>query len=91
MLPAILEECKDPLYSSEQYRTSFINDIIEDSYGYAGTEIIRRIVGSAKVKDLEIGERRPDAERSLTEAAIQLIMDRRGLTPDSVTRFLDRF
>ena len=88
---SILEECKDPLYGSKQYRTSFISDIIEDSCGYAGTEIIRRIVGNAKVKDLEIGDRRPEAERSLTEAAIQLIMDRRGLTPDNIVTLLDRF
>ncbi len=41
-----------PLYNSI-FKEQYINKIIADSFGYAGTEIIRRVVGDAKVQELE--------------------------------------
>ena len=41
-----------PLYRNEQFKREYIERILADSVGYAGTEIIRRVVGDAKVQEL---------------------------------------
>lgn len=40
------------LYKNEKYKCKYIRDIMADSFGYAGTEIIRRTVGDSKVAEL---------------------------------------
>lgn len=68
-----------PLYRAEGFRKDYLKEIIADSSGYAGTEIIRRVVGDSKVmevtsvKDLE--ERVP-MEKNLIEIGIRLIKNR---------------
>ena len=41
-----------PLYRNEQFKREYIRQLLADSVGYAGTEIIRRVVGDAKVQEL---------------------------------------
>ena len=52
---------------------------MSDSFGYAGTEIIRRVVGDSKVKevtDVEDRRLRVPMERALIQIGIKLIKDR---------------
>ena len=41
-----------PLYRTEGFRRSYLDGVMADSYGYAGTEIIRRVVGDSKVMEV---------------------------------------
>lgn len=54
------------LYQQEAFKQSMLDSIFSDALGYAGTEIIRRVVGDSKVKEL----------RQLTDSAAQLKMER---------------
>ena len=53
-----------------------------DAFGYAGTEIIRRVVGDSKVKEVtsvtNVDQRVP-MERALIQIGIKLIKERRTL------------
>lgn len=57
----------------------YYKSILVDTAGYMGMELIRRVVGSAKVKDLQSLERgaRAEAERQLLRAGIRLVLNRR--------------
>lgn len=50
----ILEtSCRDLMFQGDRFCQWYLNGILQDAAGFAGTELIRRVVGSAKVKDLE--------------------------------------
>lgn len=75
----LTENCKDPMFASEEFISWYLRDILQDTAGYAGTEIIRRVVGTAKVKDLECVKdpaARIRMNRICIEAAKQYIMKR---------------
>lgn len=55
-----------PLYRTEQFKKEYIRRVLADSVGYAGTEIIRRVVGDAKVAELE----------SVTDTRIKIPLER---------------
>ncbi|MEG2082818.1 MAG: S-methyl-5-thioribose kinase [Oscillospiraceae bacterium] len=40
------------LYDNELFKKEYLAQVMSDSVGYAGTEIIRRVVGDSKVKEL---------------------------------------
>ena len=70
-------ECKDSLYSAEGFAEWYVNDILCDTAGSVGLELIRRVVGDAKVKDIAgIGneEKRTRAERICLRTAEKCIM-----------------
>ncbi len=46
-------ETRDLALQSELYQQRFVQQVIKDALGYAGTELIRRVVGLAHVADLE--------------------------------------
>lgn len=46
-------EIENPLYRSNRFVKRYIEDIINDAWKFAGLEMIRRVVGSAKVPELE--------------------------------------
>ncbi len=78
-----------PLYRVPAFRKDYLDGVMADSLGYAGTEIIRRVVGDAKVAELtgvENLEQRILMERALLKLGITLIKQRavicsgRGLT-----------
>ena len=78
-----------PLYRTPLFRGAYLKSIWEDSLGYAGTEIIRRVVGDSKVVEVtsvtDPAQRIP-MERALIKLGIQLIKQRRELTDgDQVT------
>lgn len=41
-----------PLYKERKFKNDYINGIMADTLGYAGTEIIRRTVGDSKVAEI---------------------------------------
>ena len=55
-----------PLYRGEGFRRYWLDGVMADSAGYAGTEIIRRTVGDAKVAELV----------SVTDPAVKIPMER---------------
>ena len=58
---------------------------MEDAIGYAGTEIIRRVVGDSKVKELSLipSDKKVTAERILLKIGIQLIINRQHVISGS--------
>ena len=78
-----------PLYRTETFKKDYLDGIMADSYGYAGTEIIRRVVGDSKVMEVtsvKNPDQRIPMERALIRMGIFLIKEREsGLTGRMVT------
>ena len=71
------------LYKNEEFKKNYIADIIRDSCGYAGTEIIRRTVGDSKVSDITSvndAKERIAMERHLIKLGIGLIKNAVNIT-----------
>lgn len=49
----LLEDCKDPMFQSPDLIRWFVRDILKDTAGFAGTELLRRVVGTAKFNFIE--------------------------------------
>jgi len=59
-------ETRDPSLQLDEYADWYMSELLADSLGYAGAEMIRRTIGLAHVLDLESiedAERRADSER----------------------------
>lgn len=68
-----------PLYKNDGFKKEYIKNVIADSIGYAGTEIIRRTVGDAKVKEVNSVsniDKKVKLERALVNLGIYLIKNR---------------
>jgi 5-methylthioribose kinase len=68
-----------PFYRVPDFRNRWINAVMADAAGYAGTEIIRRTVGDSKVMEITAvtdPELRIPMERSLVNLGIALIKHR---------------
>ena len=48
----INEKSLDRMMRNEEFIEAYLDDIFRDQAGFAGTELIRRIVGTSKVKDI---------------------------------------
>ena len=72
-----------PLYRTAAFRKTYLDSVMADSVGYAGTEIIRRTVGDSKVMEVssvtDAAQRIP-MERSLIRLGIALIRQRERFT-----------
>ena len=73
----------DKIFDNEDFINNYIDETIYDTYGYAGMEIIRRVVGRAKVKDLQV-DNRLEMEKELILFAINLIMNRKEINVDNI-------
>ena len=65
-----------PLYKNKIFKKDYIDKIMADSFGYAGTEIIRRTIGDSKVLELtslEKSEKKIKMEQKLLNVGINLI------------------
>lgn len=74
-------------YKNEAYKKFFINEIISDSYGYAGTEIIRRTVGDSKVAEITSisdVDKRGKLDKILIDTGIYLIENRKNINDGRV-------
>lgn len=97
LLPVKLEKKYDelvqfPLYLAPSFKQQYLDSILADAYGYAGTEIIRRTVGSSKVAELtSLGDPalKLPMERALIKTGVYLIKNRALLPscPDSTAQF----
>lgn len=78
---AILKDsCQDVMFHTDEFIHWYLTNILRDTAGFAGTEVIRRVVGSAKVRDLEHVQdpaARIRMERICITAAKAFILDRR--------------
>jgi len=78
-LDKLNDKLENDLYDNDLFKDYYIRKITKDTLGYAGTEMIRRVVGDAKVlevtsvKDIEI---RIPMERAMIKAGIYLIKSR---------------
>ena len=72
-----------PLYRNSDFKKLYIDSVMADSVGYAGTEMIRRTVGDSKVMEItgvaDLTKRIP-MERILIETGIFFIKNRRKIT-----------
>ena len=70
------------LYRNHAFKDTMLQGIMADAAGYAGTEIIRRVVGDSKVKELSLiaSDKKIAAEQMLITQGIQLIINRRHIT-----------
>ena len=70
-----------PLYRTPAFRKAWLDSVMADSAGYAGTEIIRRTVGDSKVMELnsvtDLTLKLP-MERALIKLGIALIKQRKS-------------
>lgn len=67
------------LYRENGFKTSYLKSVQADTLGYAGTEIIRRVVGDSKVIEvtsMEDKALRVNLERELIKMGIYLIKNR---------------
>ncbi len=67
------------LYRTEGFKKAFLQSVMADTLGYAGTEMIRRTVGDSKVMEVTSVEDpalRIPMERALIQMGIHLIMHR---------------
>ena len=75
-----------PLYKTEGFKAEYISSVMQDAAGYAGTEIIRRVVGDSKVRELvsvtDLALKIP-MERKLIELGIALISERKNIRSGS--------
>ena len=70
-----------PLYRVPAFKNAYLDSILADSAGYAGTEIIRRTVGDSKVMEVmsvSDPKQRIPMERALVKLGIALIKNRRS-------------
>ncbi|MDT2523358.1 S-methyl-5-thioribose kinase [Enterococcus raffinosus] len=70
------------LYRHHAFKDTMLQGIMSDAVGYAGTEIIRRVVGDSKVKELSLiaSEKKIVAEQMLLKLGIQMVINRQHIT-----------
>ena len=76
------ETVRFPFYRTAAFRKAYLDGVMADSFGYAGTEIIRRTVGSSKVAEVSTvtdPALRLPMERALIKLGILLIKERERL------------
>ena len=71
-----------PLYRTAAFKKYYLDSVMADSLGYAGTEIVRRTVGDSKVMEVssvsDLSQRVP-MERALVKLGVALIKQRETL------------
>ncbi|WP_426709689.1 S-methyl-5-thioribose kinase [Cetobacterium sp. SF1] len=70
---------KSPLYATEEFKEWYLKEVMADSVGMAGLEIIRRVVGDSKVMEItsiEDMDKRILVERKLIGIGINFIKNR---------------
>lgn len=76
-------QTKESSFANSNYQSFFLQQVLADSIGYAGCELIRRTVGLAHVADLEQIRHEPQrarCERFALALGRQLIMQRQSLS-----------
>lgn len=88
------EKSKDFMMQSDEFYDLYMQDIFKDTAGYAGTELIRRVVGSSGVKDLKsIADEnaKAKAEKICLDAGIYFVMNQGAFqTGKAYTDFMQK-
>ena len=74
----IKEKSQDRMMRNDAFTEAYLADIFRDQAGFAGTELIRRVVGTSKVKDItSISNEaaRAKAEMLCMKAGIRFVME----------------
>ena len=77
-LEIMREKSKDFMMQSDEFYSLYMKDILKDTAAYAGTELVRRIVGSSGVKDIKSIEdenAKAKAEKLCLDTGIHFIMN----------------
>lgn len=72
-----------PIFKNEIFKNYYLQKILNETAGYAGTEILRRTIGVAKVLDIDRIKDKKDyhfIEKHLIKIASELIMERDKFT-----------
>lgn len=72
-----------PMFNNDEFKSFYLSKILCETAGYAGTEILRRTIGVAKVLDIDRVKTEPDynvIEKRLIDIALELITNRNNLT-----------
>lgn len=74
-------DVNDPVMKTKLFKKEYLNSILSDTFGYAGTEIIRRTVGAFKVPVLAKSDLNliKSLEISLINIGVELILHRNKL------------
>lgn len=86
----IKEHSSNPLFSDDVIK-SIINNIWQDSLGFAGTEIIRRVIGIAHVIDVDSindAQIRLDCQKKLLNIGTDLILNSAKI--DNVAKLIEK-
>ena len=73
------ENVKNKFLMNQEFKEYYLKEIISDSFGYSGTEIIRRVVGDSKVievSSVEDSKQRKNLDKLLIDMGIKLILNR---------------
>lgn len=76
-------EAKEPFAQDPEIRDWYLRDVLKDTSGFAGLELIRRIVGAAKVRDItsiKDDSSRAKAERIGIALGKELMINRESIT-----------
>lgn len=86
---ARLEQANSPSWRAVDFQAAFIQSVLQDTAGYAGAEMLRRVVGFAHVADLDAIEdldERARAERMAIHIGRTLVLEHQHIsTFDSIT------
>ncbi|MGO3018153.1 MAG: S-methyl-5-thioribose kinase [Anaerococcus sp.] len=69
-------------FKNEKFKENYLKEIVSDSFGYGGCEIIRRTVGDSKVSEItsvKDKDKRVRLDKSLIEIGMHLILSRKNL------------
>lgn len=69
-------------FKNEEFKEHYLKEIVSDSFGYGGCEIIRRTVGDSKVLEItsvKDKDKRVKLDKSLIEIGMHLILSRKNL------------
>lgn len=72
-----------PMFNNDEFKSFYLSKILCETAGYAGTEILRRTIGVAKVLDIDRVKKEPNynvIEKRLIDIALELITNRNNLT-----------
>lgn len=90
-----MEDVNTHMFKTESFKKTYLDGILADIAAYAGTEIIRRTVGVAKVWDLERVQDHKDIahiEKALVSIGETLILNRATMTSGQAYKeVLERF
>jgi len=89
---AVINDAKSDTSLTLEAKEKYLDSVLKDTLGFAGCEMIRRVVGIAHVEDLDSiaeADQRAACERAALRMGRRLVVERRGLVGPAGARGLD--